>query len=475
MTSWTAAVDVGTSAVKALLLDARGEILAKGRSEVPSAYGEQESEDWWSAAIEALWQCGPDVKRVRLLGLTGQMQNLVCMGSDGAALRPAILYSDPRAHGQLTEAHHLLGPGWTHATGNQQDATSLPAKLLWMREHEPESLDRTKQIFLGAAGYLGWRLTGNSCCDLTTASATGLLEADRRQWWSTAVDALALHEALPSLVDGQTVIGTITSHSAREIGLPQGIPVVLAPGDAVSTTTGIVGDELHRGYVYLGTSGWLAIVTPEMPVPAAAHRLLLPEHGRQLVVGAVLSAGAAADWSRRTHLPGMSLNDADRLADTGPSGLLALPSLQGERFPVRDPLIRGALIGITDTTRPDQLYRAMLEGVAFAFDRLLDAVPNNGEPIPVTGGGARSMLWRRVLADVLDRPVFPTETSDEVSAFGAAVSALRAVGDDVPQPLANRGAPEILHPGPDKLDYAKLASAHAALFTALSPTFHSMQ
>lgn len=475
MTGWTAAVDVGTSAVKAILLDEQGCIRARGRSEVPSADGEQEPEDWWTAAVDALNQCGGNRKRVRLLGLTGQMQNLICMDSNGP-LRPAILYSDIRAVDQLAEAHRALGPQWVRAAGNQQDATSLPAKILWMREHERESLGRTNLILLSASGYLGWRLTDNACCDLTTASTTGLLEASRRRWWPTALEALALHGVLPRLVDGQTVIGSTTAVSAREIGVPQGIPVVVAPGDAGSTTVGIVGDEQHRGYVYLGSSGWLAVVTPEIPVPDAAHRLLLPAPDRQLVIGAVVSAGAAADWSRRTYLPGMSVAEADRLAaDTGPSRLLALPSLQGERFPVRDSLTRGAVVGMTDTTRPDQLYRAMLEGVAYAFRQLLAAVPSSDEPIPVVGGGAGSLLWRRVLADVLGRPVFLAENNDEVAAYGAAISALRAVGEETPAPLADRGAPEVLCPGPDSVEYAKLAPTHAALFAALSTTFSTMR
>jgi xylulokinase len=475
MDDWVAAVDVGTSAVKAILLDERGCVQARGHGEVPSAYGEQEPEDWWAAAINALRQCGADVKRVRLLALTGQMQSLVCVDRDGP-VRPAILYSDTRAHNHLAEARHLLGPLWTKATGNEQDATSLPAKLLWLREHEPESLDRTERIVLGASGYLGWRITGHACCDLTTGSTTGLLEAAQRRWWPSAVSTLGLRDTLPQLVDGQTVIGSTTPRSARESGLPKGIPVVLAPGDAVSTTIGIIGNEQYRSYVYLGTSGWLATVTPDMLVPTAAHRLLLPDPGQQLVIGAVVSAGAAADWSRRICLPGMSAEDADQIASAaGPSGLLALPSLQGERFPVRNPLTRAAIVGMTDTTRPDQLYRAMLEGVAFAFCRLLNTLPNNGEPIPVTGGGARSVLWRRVLADVLNRPVFLTETSDEVTAFGAAASALCAIGKKAPPPLAEQGTTKILHPGPDSAKYSKLAHTHAALFSALSPVFQAMQ
>lgn len=475
MNDWTAAVDVGTSAVKAVLLDGRGRIRACGQAEVPSAHGEQEPEDWWEATIEALGECGENVGRVRLLALTGQMQDLVCLGG-GRPLRPAILYSDTRAHGALAEAHRLLGPEWTDVTRNEQDASSLPAKMLWLREHEPDVLERTELVLFGASGYVGWRLTGVGCCDVTTASTTGLLDAAARTWWPTAEDALGLRDVLPRLVDGETAIGTATPDAAREAGLLPGIPVVVAPGDAVSTTIGIVGDDPHRGYTYLGTSGWLAVVVPEARVPTAAHRLLLPTPGRQLMIGAVLSAGAAADWARRTFLPGMSAVDADQLAaEAGPSGLLALPSLRGERFPVRDPLARGVIVGMTDTTRPDQLYRAVLEAVAFAFRTLLDTVPDNGVPIPITGGGARSELWQRILADVLGRPVLRTNTSEEVAALGAAAIAIRAAGGCPPPPLADRDASTMLRPGPATTQYAKLAPAHAALLTTLTPTFQALQ
>lgn len=475
MSGWTAAVDVGTSTVKAVLLDAQGRIRAGGQAEVPSAEGEQEPEDWWGATIEALGQCGEGVARVRLLALTGQMQDLVCVGDTGP-LRPAILYSDTKAQGELAEAHRLLGPEWTDVTRNEQDASSLPAKLLWLRKHEPGMLEQTRLMLFGASGYIAWRLTGAGCCDVTTASTTGLLDAEARTWWPTAVDTLGLGEVLPSLVDGETVVGTATQAAAREAGLLPGLPVVVAPGDAVSTTIGIIGDDPHRGYVYLGTSGWLAVVVPEARVPTAAHRLLLPAPGRQLMIGAVLSAGAAADWARRTFLPGMSAAEADRLAaESGPSGLLALPSLRGERFPVRDPLARGAVVGMTDTTRPDQLYRAALEGVAFAFRPLLDTVPDNGVPIPITGGGARSPLWLRILADVLGRPVLRTNTSEAVAALGAATTAIRAAGGRVPTPLAERGTASMLRPGPGSTQYAKLAPAHAALLGTLTPSFHALQ
>lgn len=475
MSDWTAAVDVGTSAVKAILVDGRGRIRASGKAEVPSADGEQEPEDWWEATIDALRQCGDGVDNVRLVALTGQMQDLVCLGDD-RPLRPAILYSDTKAHGQLAAAHRLLGPEWTVVSGNEQDASSLPAKLLWLRAHEPEVLQRTELMLFGASGYIGWRLTGVGCCDVTTASTTGLFDADLRDWWPVAVDKLGLHDVLPRLVDGETAIGPATHSAAEEAGLPPGIPVVVAPGDAVSTTIGIVGDEPHRGYTYLGTSGWLAVVAPDAAPPTAAHRLMLPAADRQLMIGAVLSAGAAADWARRTFLPGMSADDADQLAaEAGPSGLLALPSLRGERFPVRDPLARGVVVGMTDTTRPDQLYRVVLEGVAFTFRTLLDTVPDNGEPIPITGGGARSVLWQRILADVLGRPVLRTNTCEGVAAFGAAMTAIRATGGTPPRPLADLEASTVLHPGPASTRYAKLAPAHAALISTLTSTFQALQ
>ncbi|TKK91459.1 sugar kinase [Herbidospora galbida] len=465
-----AGLDVGTSAVKALITDAEGRIVARGQASHPThrpgpGRVEQDPDDWWRGAAEALAQCGAARNRVKILAVTGQMQDLICPG------RPAILYSDTRAVTEHDQALTLLPDEWPLVADNAPDVTSLPGKLLWLRQTQPAVLAAAEVLLMGAAGHLVRRATGIAACDLTTATTTGLLDACRRTWWEPAVTLLGLDGLLPPLVDGHTVTGELRT---RDLGLPTGIPVVLAPGDAAATTLGVVGADTGRAYAYLGTSGWLAVVTDRPDRPEATHRLALPRPGHTLLIGAMLNAGSAADWARAAFLPGADPAAADTLAARcGPSGLIALPSLAGERYPVRDPDARGVLIGITPSTTPAQMYRAMLEGVAHVFGALLDALPVAEGPLPVCGGGAASTLWSQIMADVTGRPIIAVDAAFS-AAFGAASCGLRAV-TGVPLPdLATTSPGTPVEPGPDAPAYAPLHQVHRRLHAALAPTFAAL-
>ncbi|WP_062357702.1 FGGY family carbohydrate kinase [Herbidospora yilanensis] len=465
-----AGLDVGTSAVKALITDAEGRIVAHGQACHPThrpgpGQVEQDPDDWWRAAAEALARCGAARDRVTVLAVTGQMQDLICTG------RPAILYSDTRAVAEHDEAVTLLPGEWPRVADNEPDATSLPAKLLWLRRAEPAVLAATEILLMGAAGHIVRRATGIAACDLTTATTTGLLDAGRRTWWEPAVTLLGLDGLLPPLVDGHTVTGELRS---RDLGLPTGIPVVLAPGDAAATTIGVVGADPGRAYAYLGTSGWLAVVTDRPDRPDATHRLALPQPGHTLLIGALLNAGSAADWARATFLPGCDPAAADTLAARhGHSGLIALPSLAGERYPVRDPDARGVLIGLTPSTTPAQMYRAMLEGVAHVFGALLDALPVAAGPLPVCGGGAASGLWLQIMADVTGRPIVAVDAAYS-AAFGAASCGLRAVTGAPLPALAATSPGKPVEPGPDAPAHAPLHQVHRRLHAALAPAFAAL-
>ncbi|MET0423377.1 MAG: FGGY-family carbohydrate kinase [Actinoplanes sp.] len=238
-----------------------------------------------------------------------------------------------------------------------------------------------------------------------------------------------------------------------------------------------MGDEPGAAYAYLGTSGWLAAVTGTAGRSPAAHRLLLPRPGHALVVGAVLAAGAAADWARRTLLPGASWAEADELAAAGgPSGLLALPSLGGERYPLRDPHARGTFIGLTSASTAPQMYRAVLEGVSFALASMLSTVPGRAGPLPVCGGGTRSALWLQLLADVTGRPVrpLPAEDADIAAGFGAARTALHTLTGHAPPPLADRPGGPAVEPGPAAAGYAALRPAYDSLCAVLPEVFGAL-
>lgn len=497
-----AGLDFGTSSVKLAVLTPEGEVVARAQAGYDTQFGpagesEQRPEDWWEAARAVLSETGFGA-RIDALGLTGQMQDLIPVAA-GRALRPALLYSDTRAssqHERLRAQHSE----WEAVTGNQQDVSNVAAKISWLAEHEPETLAGAEHLLLGAPGYIGWRATGVAACDVTTASTTGLLDLAARGWFTAlASTAGARSGQLPALVGseaGDTVIGAVSSHAATELGVRAGIPVVLAMGDAGSTTDGLVGSTPGDAYLYLGTTGWLAGVTPAPPTgrgePSPFHSLVMPGWETRLRIGAVQSAGSAADWARRTFLPGLGFDEAEpliaaRVADPRTVAVrpLCLPSLSGERTPVRDGDFRGAFVGVHESTEPVDFYLGVLTGVAMALKHATDEMGIRQHRIPLVGGAARSPAWRQILADVFDATIVTREADDPGvhSAVRAVVAAL--LGGAGPEPLFAHGladtAPPALAaavsgtettPSSGRAHYDAGITAHRALYDALAPTFH---
>ena len=525
-------LDLGTSAAKAALLDLDGTVHLRAEAPYPTRHAadgtaEQDPRDWERAAravIVELLEAAPAAKasgdgaapapvpdtapdvEVAALVLTGQMQNLVPVPRSGAA-SIAILYSDTRAGVEAEELRAALaadGVSWDALTGNLQDATSCAAMHLRLLRTAPEQLADLQGVVFGPAGYLVARMGLGLWCDPTTAATTGLLEARTRDWSSAVARAAGLDPALLPALTGAA--GQIVGHAGAEatalLGVPDGLPVVLAPGDAGATTCGIVGLAPGDAYVYLGTSGWLASVLPgagvlptgapdatEAPAgeesagedPAGvSHHLALGASSATaeppiLRISALLSAGAAADWARQAVLDGADPARADELLEAreqergrGPSGLLALPSIVGERFPVRDASLRGAVVGIDAGTRGIDLYAALLEGVAHGLAHGLESEGDSSpRPLPVTGGGASSAPWLRILADVTGRPVRTVDGTD-AALLGCALVAAEALGlDHALVPLGARQEAATIVPDPSAAaQHAALRPAHRALYDA---------
>ena len=525
-------LDLGTSAAKAALLDLDGTVHLRAEAPYPTRHAadgtaEQDPRDWERAAravIVELLEAAPAAKasgdgaapapvpdtapdvEVAALVLTGQMQDLVPVPRSGAA-SIAILYSDTRAGVEAEELRAALaadGVSWDALTGNLQDATSCAAMHLRLLRAAPEQLADLQGVVFGPAGYLVARMGLGLWCDPTTAATTGLLEARTRDWSPAIARAAGLDPALlPALT---AAAGQVLGHAGAEatalLGVPDGLPVVLAPGDAGATTCGIVGLAPGDAYVYLGTSGWLASVLPgagvlptgapdatEAPAgeesagedPAGvSHHLALGASSATaeppiLRISALLSAGAAADWARQAVLDGADPARADELLEAreqergrGPSGLLALPSIVGERFPVRDASLRGAVVGIDAGTRGIDLYAALLEGVAHGLAHGLESEGDSSpRPLPVTGGGASSAPWLRILADVTGRPVRTVDGTD-AALLGCALVAAEALGlDHALVPLGARQEAATIVPDPSAAaQHAALRPAHRALYDA---------
>ena len=474
-------LDLGTTSTKAALLDLRGRTLATGDAPHPTtrtADGgtEQDPADWARSARDAIAQVLPATDGIAALCLTGQMQDLI-LESEQGAVRPAVLYTDLRATTEAAEIRADLaeaGVDWDQLAGNRQDASSCAAMFRRLARVEPDAIPRTRGLTFGPAGHLAHLLGAGLRCDPTTAATTGLLDARTRDWSPDIARAAGINPALlPRLTSGAgEIVGLTDARAEALLGMPVGVPIVLAPGDAGAAALGITGLAPGRDHVSLGTSGWLARVRPAtetLPADDASHRLALPG-GAVLHISAILAAGAAAAWARETHLGGTSTVEADALLEQrsrthgrGPTGLLTLPSLGGERFPVRDESLRGAVLGLTASTTPVDLYAGMLEGVALALSHALD---ESREVLPVVGGGAASAPWRRILADVTGRPVRAVDGS-EATLHGAALAGAEALGlEHDLAPLADRSG-ETTEPDPSAAAaFAALRPAHRALYDA---------
>ena len=440
-----AALDVGTTGVKAALVTRDGRVVASATAGYPThsrAGGvmEQSPEDWWEAACQAMQACEPGRHAVAALGLSGQMQALIALGLHGP-LRPAILYSDTRAAAELSAVERLWGKDrWWAQTGNVQDATSLPPKLLWLQRHEPETYRSVRWILLGAHDYVTWRACGEVVTDLTTAATTGLLDLAGGRWALEMLEALGLRtNVLPPLTSGWEVTGRLMPEAAAALHLPPGIPVIHGAGDAATTTLGAGAGDPGRGYLYLGTSGWLAQTLPgSQPQPETGlFTLRHPQPSWQLIIGPLLTAAGNLEWIRQ-QLGGPSYEALEawaRQAPPGAGGVLYLPYLAGERSPFRNPNARASFMGIGPSAGRPELVRSVLEGVAFALRSVHEAMaPMLGAeagatgPLGATGGGCRSDLWCEIIAAVLGRPLRRLADPSNVGVRGAVLLAGRALG-----------------------------------------------
>ena len=441
------AIDIGTTGAKAALVTRDGALLASALATYPThtAAGnivEQTPQDWWDAVCAALrdiWASVPADVTVAAVILSGQMQDTIPLG-DGDAVGPALLYSDSRAQAEAVTIEQLVGvAALTAITGNAQGAASVLAKWRWLATHAPARLAAMRTILLGSHDYVTWRLCGVRSADPTTAATTGLLDWRTRTWATSLLDQLELDAALlPALHAAGTPIGAVSTAAAPATGLRAGTPVLQGVGDLGATTVGVGAAEPGALYAYLGTSGWIAASQdaatpmPERGVFTICH----PQPGRYIQVAPVLTAGGNLEWLRRvlatpeSDLPAyMRLNALAAQAQPGSSGVLYLPYLNGERSPFSDPLARAGFLGISGATTQADLVRAVMEGTAFAYRALREAlrVTQHG-PLVLAGGGAQSPVWAQILADVLGNPVRVAAAPGDAPARGAALIAGRALG-----------------------------------------------
>jgi xylulokinase len=437
-------LDLGTSSVKALLLDEGGAVLGENSASYAvraprPGWAESSPEDWWEAVLEATAAAvGRRGAEVTALGLSGQMHGVVLADELGLPLRPAILWADARSSAELA-AYRRLDDDLSRRLANPPAVGMAGPSLLWLRGREPDTYESARWA-LQPKDWLRMRLTGEAATEPSDASATLLYDLIADDWSYAAAEDLGLRTALlPSLVPSAAVAGTLEGEAATDLGLRDGLPVAAGAADTAAAMLGTGLLQPGAMQLTVGTGG--QVVTskggPDPDPHGRTHLYRAAVPGLWYSMAAIQNAGLALEWVRK--MLGTSWNDVYEEAfavPPGSGGVTFLPYLSGERTPRFDPGARGAWTGLgLDHTR-GHLLRAALEGVAFALREALEAMEDQGTLAPElrlagggTGGGSGEP-WRQLLADVLDRPLWllPDEISSVASARGAAFLAGLASG-----------------------------------------------
>ncbi|MBQ6371640.1 MAG: xylulokinase [Oscillospiraceae bacterium] len=436
-------IDLGTSAVKLLLVDKNGRICRSVSEEYPLSFpqpgwSEQEPADWWNAVRSGLQGLldGQDASLIAGIGVGGQMHGLVTLDENDDVIRPAILWNDGRTAQETDWLNNEVGKEKLSAlTANIAFAGFTAPKLLWMHKHEPENFARIAKIML-PKDYINYCLTGVHACDFSDASGMLLLDVKNRCWSEEMLEICGVSKAqMPQLFESYEVIGRVKPELAAAFGLPEDVRVVAGAGDnaAAAVGTGTVGDGACN--ISLGTSGTIFISSERFGVdPNNALHAFAHADGKYHLMGCMLSAGSCNKWFCEDILSTQDyVGEQQAVADEalGRNRVFFLPYLMGERSPINDTNARGQFIGLAmDTTRADMI-QAVLEGVAFAIRDSFEVAKSLGihiERSMLCGGGAKSPLWQRIMANVLNIPLDIPQT-EEGPGYGGAMLAMVGCGE----------------------------------------------
>jgi xylulokinase len=484
MSSTLLGIDVSTTGSTALLIDERGAVVARATNEYPLStprplWSEQNPEDWWTATVKSVREVVAKGGAPAAVGLTGQMHGLVMLDGGGRVLRPAILWNDQRTEAECAEITQRVGlKTLLERTGNPVLPGFTAPKIVWVQKNEPQVFSKTAKVLL-PKDYVRYRLTGGFFTDVSDASGMSLLDVGRRAWSDEILGALKIPRAwLADVTESPVAAAKV---SAKETELRPGTPVVAGAGDqaAQAVGTGIVEEGLVSAT--LGTSGVVFAaskryrVDPEGRLHAFCHAV----PGMWHLMGVMLSAAGSFRWYRDVLGNGQSYDELTALAAKAPpgcEGLVFLPYLTGERTPYPDPHAKGAFVGLTLRHTKAHLTRAVLEGVTFGLRDSLELMRSLGlsmTQVRASGGGAKSALWRQILADVFAVPIVTVNVT-EGAAYGAAL--LAGVGAGVFASVADAARAAIrltgeTRPGPDAPAYAPAYPRFRALYPALKAEF----
>lgn len=500
---YTIGIDIGTSGTKTIMVDETGALVTQATAEYQlyqpqNGYAEQKPEDWYNAVIETLCKVVKSRSQADIvgIGLSGQMHGLVMLDENANVIRDAIIWCDTRAGKQCDDLTELIGKErLLEITANPAIAGFTAAKLLWVKQHEPENFALCKKILL-PKDYIRFRLTGKYATEVSDASGMQMLDIANRCWSAEILAKLDLDETmLGKVYESPEITGYTTDEIGRLTGLMH-VPVVGGAGDnaAAAVGTGVVADG--RAFTTIGTSGVMFAHTSTMKVDKGGrvHTFCCAVPGEWHVMGVTQAAGLSIKWFRDT-LCGEEIAESERedidsyvlldhmaaRVEIGSERLVYLPYLMGERTPHLDTNARGVFFGLSAKHQKANMVRAVLEGVTFSLRDCKEILAEMGVPssdMMICGGGSKSKLWRSMLADVLGAPV-SLPLSNEGAALGAAILAMVGAGvhktvQEACDSIIKRA--DTIEPNADNTKkYEPFYRIYRGLYPALKSSYNAME
>ncbi|MCA9158119.1 MAG: xylulokinase [Planctomycetales bacterium] len=501
--AYTIGVDIGTSGTKSLLIDPDGNIIAESSASyvvsMPKPlWSEQDPEDWWNATVKTIRavvkQGRVKAAAVKAIGLSGQMHGSVFLDKSGKVLRPALLWNDGRTVAECAEITEKAGgrDELIRMVANPAMTGFTAPKILWLRNNEPKRFEKLRTVLL-PKDEIRRRLTGEIATDVSDASGMLLLDVRHRCWSDELLGKLQLDKSLLGTVyESEQVTGTLRPEVAQKLGLTSACQVVGGAGDCAA---GAVGNGIVKAGVLtasLGTSGVMFVHCdqPQYDKLGRLHTFCHAVHGKWHMMGVTLSAAGSLQWfvenlcielaQRRGVDPYAELGAEAAAVPAGSGGLLFAPYLAGERTPHADPNARGCFVGLTSSHKRGHLARAVMEGVAMSLRDSLEIIHSLGVPIRemrLSGGGAKSNLWKQIFADVMDQTAC-TINAEQGPAYGVALLAAVGSGQYKSIEEACKATIEVVHKTPPKKaavkTYQKLYPIYHSLYGALQSTFQQL-
>ena len=435
-------IDLGTSSVKVVAASEGGTIFGTASRSYPCqhpqpGWSEQDPRRWYEATCEAvralLHVPGVSPERVRGISFGGQMHGLVALDAQGHPLRDAILWNDGRSQAVCDELNDRVGAAeLTRRCGNIAFPGFTAPKIMWMREHEPELYARIARVML-PKDYLTWRMTGSFATDVTDASGTLLFDVSQRRWSSEMLAECGLTESqVPRVFESAEPVGTLTAEAAKDLGLPEDVLVMAGAGDNEAAAVGMGCVREGQCNISLGTSGTVFFPLSQMRADELGRlHAFASAAGDWHLMGCTLSAASSLGWWMEDVLgtDDYELEQA-RVGELGNSPVLFLPYLSGERSPINDARARGAFVGLRQGVGRAEMTQAVMEGVAFSLRECVEVAEGlgvNPTRFTICGGGAKSELWRKIIASVLGRELSML-AREEGPGFGACILAMVGCG-----------------------------------------------